>query len=333
MEQGGLGKGLGALISDEVKKDFFSEHRLRSLAEDKKEDSGENGKEGLEFKEAKEELAEPAFALQWQSTADGLQIVELAIADVIPNINQPRKNFDDEKLEELAQSIKEHGLIQPIVVTRRSDGKYEIVAGERRYRSSLLAGLEKIPAIIKEIDDMQKMELSIIENVQRENLNPIEEALAYQSLIQDFALTQEKVAAKVNKARSTVANLLRLLRLPLAIQEALQDGRITEGHAKLLSSIEDEKKQREVFKRILKYNWSVKDMEEGMQGEEGQKDWFRKGTKQNPLIAQKEKNLSDYLGLKAKIRPGKKGGKIIIEYYTDDDLDRINEILRDKELD
>jgi ParB family chromosome partitioning protein len=299
MQQGGLGRGLAALIPDSIKKE---------IEEDKRENSG------------------AATVLVPKEVPEG-QIQEIPLAKISANPDQPRKNFNEEELKKLAESIKEHGLLQPILVTSLGDGFFQIIAGERRFRASQMAGLATIRAVVKEADELKKMELALVENIQRENLNPIEEARAYQALIKEFHLTQEEISEKTKKGRSTIANLLRYLKLPMEIQEAMIQKRIDEGHAKIIAALEDPEAQMTLFRRTVKDALTVRDLENLTKEIEVRGHQRAVARTLSPLLVQKEKRLSDILGLKTKIKPGKKGGKIVLEYYGEDDLDRILELL------
>ncbi|TSD00177.1 MAG: Uncharacterized protein Athens071425_644 [Parcubacteria group bacterium Athens0714_25] len=248
---------------------------------------------------------------------------EVSIEKIQTNPYQPRTNFDQEKLEELAKSIKNHGIIQPLVVSRQGNG-FELIAGERRFQAAKLAGLEKVPVVIRQIDDKQKLEMAIIENVQRHNLNPIEEARAYKRLMDDFQMNQEETAERMGKNRSSVANKLRLLQLPALAQKALVEGRITEGHAKALLAVEGQEKQLMLLEMILKNNLTVRQSESKSQ-EITVKTHNRK-MKVDPETKNLENRLADFFGTKVKIKSsGTSGGKILIEYYSDEELDGILE--------
>jgi ParB family chromosome partitioning protein len=254
-------------------------------------------------------------------------IEEVDINTIIVNPYQPRVTFNEVKLNELAESIKEYGIIQPIVVNKRNgEGKYEIIAGERRYQASKLAGLTKIPVIIKTVNNQQKLELAIVENIQRQSLNPIEEAKSYLQLMQEFKLSQEEIAKKLGKSRSFIANKIRLLNLPVEIQKALIEGKITEGHAKIILSIANPEKQRAFLKMILKNKLTVH------QAENKSKEILVRTHKRNmpidPQIKAWEENFSQKLGTKVKIKKTGQGGKIMIEYYATEDLDNILERIK-----
>ncbi|MCK9379234.1 MAG: ParB/RepB/Spo0J family partition protein [Candidatus Moranbacteria bacterium] len=253
----------------------------------------------------------------------GNDLNEISIEKIQANPYQPRTNFDQEKLAELAKSIKNHGIIQPLIVSRQGDG-FELIAGERRFQAAKLAGLEKVPVVIRQIDDKQKLEMAIIENVQRHNLNPIEEARAYKRLMDDFQMNQEEVAERMGKNRSSVANKLRLLQLPVEAQKALVEGRITEGHAKALLAVDSQEKQLMLLGMILKNNLTVRQSESKSQ-EITVKTHNRK-MKVDPETKNLENRLADFFGTKVKIKSaGASGGKILIEYYSDEELDGILE--------
>lgn len=247
-------------------------------------------------------------------------IVEVDISSIIPNPHQPRKFFDETKLAELADSIKEHGIIQPIVVSK-SGGQYEIIAGERRFQSAKIAGLLKIPAIIRKTDDRQKLELAIVENIQRQDLNLIEEAKSYLKLTNEFGLTQDEVAKKLGKSRSAVANKIRLLNLPVEIQKALLEGKITEGHAKLLLAIPNPEKQRAFYELIIKNGLTVRQTED--KTKEVSVRTHKRNITVDPEIKSMEDELSGALGTKVKIKKSGGGGQIVIEYYSKEELNNI----------
>jgi ParB family chromosome partitioning protein len=240
---------------------------------------------------------------------------------------QPRHAFDDEKLTEMAASIKERGVLQPILV-RRSAGKYQLVAGERRLRAAKMAGLLQIPALLIQATDEQCLELSLIENLQRENLNPVEEARGYEKLITMFGLTQEEAAARVGKDRSTVTNSLRLLKLPAPILGDIETGRVSPGHARALLSIEERKLQTRLWSLIVKYGLSVRQAETRAREMKEQRPAIKQKTPPPPGISALEEKLMTALGTRVRIRPvSKTSGKIIITYTTLEDIDRILEAI------
>jgi ParB family transcriptional regulator, chromosome partitioning protein len=252
-------------------------------------------------------------------------IIEIDISSIIPNPHQPRKYFDESSLNELADSIKEHGIIQPIVVNKIG-GQYEIIAGERRFQAAKIAGLFKIPAIIRKTDDQQKLELAIVENIQRQDLNLIEEAKSYLKLTNEFGLTQEEVSKKLGKSRSAVANKVRLLNLPLEIQKALIEGRITEGHAKLLLAIPNPEKQRAFYELIIKNGLTVRQTEDKTR--EISVRTHKRNVAIDPEIKSIEDELTGTLGTKVKIKKSGSGGQIVIEYYSKEELGNILEKIK-----
>ena len=248
---------------------------------------------------------------------------------VTPNRDQPRKSFDKEKLEELAESIKIHGIVEPILVQDRKD-HYEIVAGERRWRAAKLAGLKKVPVFVRNYTERQIKEISLIENIQREDLNPIEEALAYKDLMTEYSLTQEEVASRVSKNRTTITNSLRLLKLGKKVQKMLIDKSISEGHARALIGIEDEKRQLEIAEKIVKNKLSVRDVEKLVK-ESDKPSKPRKELSEDLEIFYKDiaEKMKQKLGTKVTINAKEDGsGKIEIEFYSNDDLDRIKFLLK-----
>ena len=263
--------------------------------------------------------------------AMGNEIVEIEIAKIRPNENQPRKVFRDEALKELAASIKEKGVLQPVIVSRTGDGAFRLIAGERRWRASTIAGLTKIPALIKDVSSQDAIEIALIENIQREELNPIETADAFQRLINDFKLTQEALSARVGKDRATIANYLRILKLPAEIKAFINDGILTLGHAKAVLAIEDRQKQIEAAKKIVGEGLSVRAAETlcNVPSKAAAKK-AKKGAKKLPEVADLEDKLIQALGTKVRIEHKGKKGKIEIEYYSLDELDRLLEILMGK---
>ncbi len=251
------------------------------------------------------------------TTPSGL--AEIPVGSIVPNPHQPRLHFDEAKLQELADSIKEHGILQPIVVSKNGE-QYEIIAGERRFQAAKRIGLATVPVVVRDVTEQEKLELAIIENVQRHNLNPIEEAKAYLRLQDEFSLSQEAVAEKMGKSRSVVANTVRLLQLPIEIQRAVAEGKISEGHAKALLAIENPEKQRAVFDLIIKEELTVRETEQKVRSI-SVKPYVRSAISLNPEILERTEHLTQVLGTKVKIAPSGKGGKVIIEYYAPEDLD------------
>ena len=254
------------------------------------------------------------------------KIVEMKINEIEPDINQPRKMFDEEKLTELADSIKEHGVLQPIIVTKR-DEYYQIIAGERRWRASKLAGLKTIPTIVRDYDEKKIREVSLIENIQRENLNPIETAKAIKELMEEHNLTQEQLAKTLGKSRSAIANTVRILNLDERVIDLVNEGKLTEGHARSLVAIANHQKQYNLAMDIVKLDMSVRDAE-SLVKEEKQTKPVKKNTSEKLEIIYKdfENRLKNSLGTKVAFRPQTKSkGKIIIEYFNADELERLLE--------
>ncbi len=254
-------------------------------------------------------------------------VIEMDVESLIPNIFQPRKNFDKEKMEELKGSIKNHGIIQPIVVRKIANG-YEIVAGERRLKAAKEIGLRKIPAIIKSINNEKSLEIALVENIQREDLNPVEQANAFKRLIDEFKLTQQELAEATGKSRALVTNTIRLLKLNPEIQKNISEGKISFGHAKLLLSIEDEEVQKAVCDRIIANDLSVRDTERLIKNiEKVQKKQFKVKNITIERFPEVEGKLRDILGTKISILYDGKKGNISIEFYSKEDLRRIAGLL------
>ncbi len=263
-------------------------------------------------------------------------LTEINIKQIVPNINQPRRNFDPEKLAELTASIKEHGLVQPIIV-RPYNGSYQIVAGERRYRACKQLGLKTIPAIIKNLSDEEVTEISLIENIQRQELNPIEEAKAYKRLVDEFGLTQEEIAKKVSKSRPFIANFLRLLNLSREVLDLVENGDISVGHARALLTLNDPSMQYMVATKIIDENLSVRETEKLTKKMSTiNQNLNPKGKKQlrdiNPIFNDILEHLQAKFGTRVLIKDKGKSGKIEIEYYSRQDLERIIELITDKEF-
>ena len=279
--------------------------------------------------EEKESGQVKAAAPEKKSSEDG--VIMLKISQVEPNREQPRKDFQEEGLNELAASIRQYGIIQPLVVQKRDD-YYEIIAGERRWRAARIAGVKEVPVVIKDYSEQEIVEVSLIENIQREDLNPIEEALAYQRLLDEFSLRQEDVARRVSKNRTTITNSLRLLKLDDRIREYLIDGRLTSGHARALLGIENKELQFEVANRILSENLSVRDVEKLVKsiqrGNTGRKKEPKKDTATDLVCSSMEEKMKASLGTKVRVnRRNNKAGRIEIEYYSMEELERIYDLI------
>ncbi len=254
----------------------------------------------------------------------GEEVIYLDISRIFPGEQQPRKTFRDDSLKELAASIKEKGVIQPVIVSRVGDGTFRLVTGERRWRATALAGLKKIPALIKNMASRDSLEIALIENIQREDLNPIETAEAFSRLITDFNLTQEDLSEKVGKDRATIANYLRLLKLPEEIKPLIYNGSLSTGHAKAILAVDGKVNQIEVTRKIIKKGLSVREAE--VLSRKISKPPKLKSNK-DPQISSLEEKLIKSLGTKVRILNKGKKGKIEIEYYSLDELDRLLEIL------
>lgn len=259
------------------------------------------------------------------------EILEIEVSKIKPNPHQPRKNFDFQNLGELAASINSHGFLQPLVVNKIGEDDYELIVGQRRLEAARILGLEKVPVVIRESREQEKLELALIENIQRKNLNSIERAEAYQKLQEKFNLTQVEIAIRVGKARATIANSLRLLTLPEEIKKALAEERINEGQAKIILSLKNSEEQLNIFRKIIQTGLSVREAEERI------KDFFwskfpraeseiqdsREKTETNFLLQEKEARLREVLGTKVKIKKQGEGGEIEIDFYSEEELEEI----------
>ena len=252
--------------------------------------------------------------------------VSLPIAQVEPGLNQPRKHFDEESLAGLAQSIGQHGILQPLTVRRLASGYYQIIAGERRWRAARMAGLEEVPAIIVEADDRKVMELGLIENLQREDLNPMEEAAGYRTLVQEYGLTQEEAAKRVSKSRPAVANAMRLLALPQEVQWLIEQGSLSAGHGRALLALPTAEEQIAAAEEIRTKGWSVRETEERIRQRLQEREASAPEKPSSPLklyFKEAERQLTAGLGRRVTITQGKKKGKIALEYYDQEDLEAL----------
>ncbi|HEX9061266.1 MAG TPA: ParB/RepB/Spo0J family partition protein [Clostridia bacterium] len=253
-------------------------------------------------------------------------ITEVKINEIEPNINQPRKRFDDEHLKTLSDSIRQHGVVQPIIVRNEGEG-YKIVAGERRWRAARLAGLETIPVIIKELENKQVMEIALIENIQRQDLNPIEEAEAYERLLNEYEMTQEEISNTVGKSRSAVANSLRLLNLNEKIKSHVINEELSSGHARALMSIDNEELINKAADEVIERNLNVRETEALVKKYLSKKKTAIKKGKSAEIV-EIEDYLKNVLGTKVQLMASNKKGKIMIEYYSNDELERIIELVK-----
>ena len=292
----GLGKGLDSLIPTNVMMESEVKHATVSTAS-----SAEEGK-------------------------DGTLMVKLS--KVEPNREQPRKNFDEDSLQELAESLKQFGMLQPILVQNRGD-YYEIIAGERRWRAAKIAGLKEVPVIVRELTDQEIVEISLIENIQRENLNPIEEAMAFKRLLQEFQLKQDEVAERVSKSRTAVTNSMRLLKLSPRVQQMIIDDMISTGHARALLAIDDEEQQFILANKIFDEKLSVRETEKLVKALKNPKKEVKKEKSEHTFIYENiEEQIKNIMGTKVSVNQKANGkGKIEIEYYSEEELERIYDLL------
>ena len=257
----------------------------------------------------------------------------LNVDSIRANTRQPRTVFEEEALKELADSIREFGVLQPLIVRPVSDGVYELIAGERRLRASKLAGLTEVPVIIRTASAQQSLEMAIVENVQREDISAVECAVAYQRLIEEFGLTQEQVAQRVQKSRVAISNTLRLLKLPAPILKAVEQGTLTEGHARALLMADSQIRMLSIFEKVQREGLSVREAERMARGgsapriPSGDPKPKKASVESDPNMEALERGLSEYFGTMVKIEPGQVGGKMVFEYYSDEDLTRILDIL------
>ncbi len=261
-----------------------------------------------------------------EDISSGVSTVKVKLIDIEPNRDQPRKQFDEEALAELSNSIAQHGVLQPLLVRPMPDGGYQLVAGERRWRASRMAGLTEVPVVIRDLTDSQVAELALVENLQRENLNPLEEANGYKELSDRFGYTQEKISEIVGKSRSAVANALRLLNLPESVGEMVSSGSLSMGHARALLSLEDEKIQKEIAELVVRNDLSVRETERLVRNAVKEKTGIKKAKKRNPYYDEAELALSEVLGRKVKITKSSKKGALEIEFFDDADLKKLLKI-------
>jgi ParB family chromosome partitioning protein len=271
-------------------------------------------------------------ALLGSSSGATEQVTSLPIQKVEPNPLQPRKLFDEEELQVLSDSIAQHGIIQPLTVRKAENGFYQIIAGERRWRAARMAGLRTVPVVVIDADDRTVMELALVENLQRQDLNPMEEAMGFKQLMDEYGLTQEQVSEKVSKSRSAVANALRLLSLPSGIAQLVTDGKLSAGHARAILVLKNQRDQDKAAQKIMALELSVRQAETLCKNLAKAAEEEEKPIKPQPLevdyVAECEKTLSKYLNRGVKITRGKRKGKFELEFYGDDDLQRLYEALQ-----
>lgn len=307
----GLGKGLGAIFGEDVM-DSASANQIKEEHGEYKIDREKNGKtDSPEKEEAGKEIT-------------------LKLSQIEPNTGQPRKDFNQEMIQELADSIRQYGVLQPLLVQKKGD-HYEIIAGERRWRAAKEAGLKEVPVVIREYTKQQTMEIALIENVQREDLNPIEEALAYQQLMQEFDLTQEEIAARVSKNRATITNSMRLLKLDKRVQEMLIQGMISSGHARALLTLEDGEQQYQIALKIASERLSVRDVEKLVK-QLGKPKKVKKPEEEERdlsfIFKDLEERMKQIMGTKVNInKKDRNKGRIEIEYYSEAELERLVELI------
>lgn len=260
-----------------------------------------------------------------EEVQEGEKILKININEVEPNKEQPRKRFDEEAIEELAESIKRYGLIQPIVVTKK-DGYYEIIAGERRWRACKKAGIKEVSVIVREDDERRNREISLIENIQREDLNVVEKAMGIKFLMEEYTLTQQEVSEVIGKSRSAVANTVRILNLDKRVLELAKEGKLSEGHCRALLRIEDGDKQLEAAINLIKEGANVREAEEKAKPKNKNK---KRDVRYEAIHRDIEDSFQSFFGTKVKLQAGHKKGKIVIEYKSNDDLERLLELIKD----
>lgn len=336
MAKRGLGKGLGALFGAEVTAEEKVTVPNRPQKEQPKKAAHETEeKEKKTVSSVKKEKKEPEKVIvEVEKVVE--KIVEkpveqkLKLSLIEPNHSQPRKQFEEESLNELADSIREYGVLQPLLVQEK-DGHYEIIAGERRWRAAKLAGLIEVPVVIRDYDKQRAMEIALIENIQRSDLNPIEEAKGYQQLIQEFDLTQEEIAKRVSKNRATITNSMRLLKLDERVQQMLIENEISSGHARALLALEEHESQYQAAKKIVQENMSVREAEKLVKllnRPKKEKKEIETGPDINLIYKQIEEKLKTIMGTKVIInRKDKNKGRIEIEYYSQEELERLIEMM------
>ena len=338
MAKRGLGKGLGALFGEEItaeenvviKKEPKAAPQKNTEAKSEKKSSSSTSSGAKKETKKKPETVVVEVEKVVEKIVEKPVEQKMKLTMIEPNRSQPRKQFDEESLRELAASIKEYGVLQPLLV-KEKEGHYEIIAGERRWRAAKLAGLTEVPVLIREYDKQKTMEVALIENIQRTDLNPIEEALAYQRLIREFDLTQEEIASRVSKNRATITNSMRLLKLDERVQQMLVEGQISSGHARALLGLEDGESQYQAAKKIMQENLSVRDVEKlvkMMSRPKKEKKEQETGPDINLIYRQLEDKLKTIMGTKVIInRKDKNKGRIEIEYYSQEELERLIELM------
>lgn len=345
MARRGLGKGLGAIFGEEIVEEVAIEHKRgektakkqeeKPLIEKKQDKKAVNTTRKTEENKEKDDPHKEKLEQQKETVIVEVEKevpteIVLKLSQIEPNRNQPRKEFKEEQLQELAESIRQYGVLQPLLVQKKDD-YYELIAGERRWRAAKLAGLKEVPVVIREYTAQQSMEISLIENIQRENLNPIEEALAYQCLMEEFDLKQEEIAMRVSKNRTTITNSMRLLHLTEDVKQMLIENRITSGHARALLGVENPKQQILLAQKIETERLSVREIEKIVKslGKEPKKREKKQEDEALELIFRElEDRMKSVMGTKVNIsRKDKTKGRIEIEYYSEAELERIVELI------
>lgn len=324
----GLGRGLGAFFGEETVEEVVKERRAEHSLSESAPAVENTDKENTSINKSKTSGSSVKTA-KAEKTEEQKEIT-VKLSKIEPNRDQPRKDFNEDQLQELADSIKKYGVLQPLLVQKKESG-FEIVAGERRWRAAKLAGLKEVPVVIREYSPQQAMEIALIENVQREDLNPIEEALAYQRLMQEFQLKQEEIAERVSKNRSTITNSMRLLNLTPEVRQMLVENRITSGHARALLGVEDPKLQLELAQKIEQNRLSVREVEKAVKllGKEKKEKKKKPDDEALELIFRDlEERMKTAMGTKVNIsRKDKNKGRIEIEYYSESELERIVDLI------
>ncbi len=327
---GGLGRGLGFLLGDAaIDPQPVAIKDIPDVPAGETVSAASAAEPAAEKKSTKKSAASASGSSKTKAAQSGESVVFISLGDIKPNARQPRKSFSEESLNELAASIREHGVIQPVLV-RPSGKAYELVAGERRWRAARRAGLKSIPAIVRDLDDRQNMFYALIENMQREDLNALEEAEALQEIMEGWELSQEQAAAAVGKSRSYVANALRLLKLPEDVKALVAEKKLSAGHAKVIAGLSGAKLQTEAAFKAVEEGWSVRQIENYAGAKKPRKRTRRKTAKGKEFQSVEER-LREQLGTKVRINGSEKKGRIELEYYSREELDRLLEILLEDE--
>lgn len=324
-KQSGLGRGLGALIPPKTASAPVAPSDAVATATSAPSASVADAPKGVVSGPPTRSKPTPLASAFAHPEARGTGTAEVSIASIEANPLQPRRHFDHGLMDDLIASIKEHGVLQPVLVTKKGEGKYQLIAGERRLRAATLAGLTKIPVFVREASELERLELALIENIQRQDLNPLEEAQAYEQLHKQFSLTQEDIARKVGKSRSQISNTLRLLQLPETMKQALAEGRLSASNARTLLALESETDRAKLFEAMMANRFSVREAEEEVQAKRARP---RRGI--DPNIRAAEEQVRSFFACKVKIRREDKGtGEIRLRFYSDEELSAILEKIKD----